>query len=523
MEDRSNRNCSEQKVRRRQFLIETGLAAGGFSLAGYSAMGQDSHPSSAGFRSASGTVSHGEGKAGDLATLQTEPQNPPFNFQGVAMPQRKSFYDYSQNDLNMLVDAYGKLKNLNPNDSRYWLNQANIHASHCGGNLMEVHGSWWFTVWHRCYLFFYERILASLSTSPSTFALPYWDWSNHPEVPNTQFNESSGNSSPFFDQTSSLYDENRSPKQGTTFATDPLGTNVATSTSSTYIAQIQGDDFDDFCGSPANDPNGRGAGDLEANPHNSVHSWTGIAQSPWINMGNLTTAARDLLFFLHHANVDRQFTLWLGQSPAPALPPQGSPWYTQFFNFWDEKGNPVSVTVQDALTFMAGNYLPPEQAFTLVDQPQDLQVGGRPKSVSTAQMPEAMKQRIAAVATAPMALAPSTSRHQPRLYLRIEGVEAPHDVPVIIYVFLNKPDATNNDLNGPNFVGTIHLLPSSAAHGKTHRPMNITLNVTSKANLLRQDTPGKGPTVTLVPVDPHLKEGEAVPMVKFRKIVVVTK
>jgi polyphenol oxidase len=520
MDTRPDPRPARCEVGRRRFLIQAGAAAGGLALAGRSVPAQDGHPAGAGSKSTPGPASHAGGGAAVAAAFQAENPNPPFNFQGVAMPQRKSFYDYSQADVAMLVGAYGNLKNLNANDPRSWLNQANIHAAHCGGNLLEVHQSWWFTVWHRCYLFFYERILASLSTSPTTFALPYWDWSNHPELPNTQFNESAGNPSPFFDTNSPLYDQNRFPRPGTTFSDDPLGTNVAFYTASDYLTQIQTDAFEDFCGSDPNDPNGRGAGDLEANPHNTVHTWTGIPQSPWNDMGNLTTAARDLLFFLHHANVDRQFTLWLGQNPAPALPAQGSPWYSQFFNFWDERGNAVSVTVQDALTYMAGNYQQPEQTFTLVGQPQEVPIGGTPKSVNAAEVPEAMKQRIARM---PAALAAAPARHRPRMHLRIEGLEAPHDVPVIIHVFINKPDATLKDLNGANFVGTIHLLPSSAAHGKTHRPMNVTLNVTAKAGLLRQAAAGKGPTFTLVPVDPNLGAGAGAPTVKFRKIVLVAR
>lgn len=400
MNSRPNPDPDQSEVGRRRFLIQTGLATSGLAMAGQSALGQHGHPAGVGLKSEPGAASHPGGGVTVSAAVQPGTQNPPFQFQGVTMPQCKSLYDYSQDDVAVLVDAYSKLKKLDASDPRSWLNQANIHAAHCGGNLLEVHQSWWFTVWHRCYLFCYERILASLSQSPATFALPYWDWSNHPEVPNTQFNAAAGNPSPFFDQNSSLYDENRFPRPGTTFNDDPLGTNVAFYTTSNYLGQIQTDDFEDFCGSDPNDPNGRGAGDLEANPHNTVHTWTGLPHSPWNDMGNLTTAARDLLFFLHHSNIDRQFTLWLGQSPAPELPPQGSPWYTQFFNFWDEKGNPVSVTVQDALTYMAGNYLPPEQTFTLVDQPQELQIGGQPKSVNAAEMPEAMKQRIASIPAA---------------------------------------------------------------------------------------------------------------------------
>ena len=204
-------------------------------------------------------------------------RRPPFSFSGVTMPRRKSFFEYTQDDVNQLAAAYGRMKALPHNDPRYWANQANIHAAHCGGGEFSVHGGWYFTVWHRCYLFFYERILASLSDSPSTFALPYWDWSNHPMIPNTQFNQSQGLPSPFFDQNSPLFDPNRTPGPNSTFNDDPLQTGVAQASSLSNLNGILADDFEDFCGSDPNDPNGRGMGDLENAPHGTVHTWTGIA------------------------------------------------------------------------------------------------------------------------------------------------------------------------------------------------------------------------------------------------------
>jgi hypothetical protein len=60
------------------------------------------------------------------------------------MPQRPSFNDFTADDLSRLRTAYGRMKGVNPNDPknvpandpRSWLTQANIHAAHCGGNLL---------------------------------------------------------------------------------------------------------------------------------------------------------------------------------------------------------------------------------------------------------------------------------------------------------------------------------------------------------------------------------------------------
>ncbi len=520
MSHRASQETSGHEVHRRTFLLQTGMAAGMLGLTAQAARGQHPAPAQPVAGGHDRLMAPRDDHRGGGGSAQLEPQAPPFSFQGVTMPQRKSFYDYTANDLNLLTTAYGQLKQLPQNDPRSWLSQANIHASHCGGNLLEVHHGWLFTVWHRSYLFFYERILAKLSGNPSAFALPYWDWSDHPSVPGTRALQAQSQSSPFFDTTSPLYDENRFPGPTSTFNDDPLQIGVAYFTSTNYLSGIQADDFTDFCGSDPSDPNGRGAGDLEQNPHNCVHTWTGLPQSPWADMGNLTTAARDLLFFLHHANVDRQFTLWLAQRPALPLP--ASPWYGQSFNFWDENGNACSVTVQDALTHMAGNYQPSQQTFTLVNQPQELQLGGQSKSLTGVELPDSLRTKAAAAAVVPAA-GPEAAKHRPKVQLRIEGLDAPHDVPIILHVFLNKPDATARDVQGPNFVGSIHLLPSSAAHGQRHRLQNVTLDITPKAGLLGQVGPGKGPTVTFVSVNPRLDPKLETPSVKFQKIVVVTK
>jgi polyphenol oxidase len=502
---------------RRAFLVKTSLAAGGMAAGGL-ARAEDEHrrpdPEKA------MAAGHAGGSAA-FAARQGEVQAPAFSFSGVTLPRRKSFFEYTQDDVNQLAAAYGRLKALPHNDPRYWLSQANIHAAHCGGGEFSVHGGWYFTVWHRCYLFFYERILASLSDSPSTFALPYWDWSNHPMIPNTQSNQSQGLPSPFFDRNSPLFDPNRTPGPNSTFNDDPLQSGVAQATVLSNLNNILADDFEDFAGSDPNDPNGRGMGDLENAPHGSVHMWTGIAGGDFHDMGNLTFAARDLLFFLHHANVERWFTLWVSQGFA--LPSPASPWYQQWFNFWDETGKAVSVTVQDAVSNMPGNYLQPQQSFTLVNQPQEIPIGGAPRSVTAPAMPEGFRQRVASAATRSLEAAPqAATRRAPKIQLRIDGIEAPHNVPVVLHVFLNKPDATAKDSNGPNWVGTIHLVPHSGA-GMQHQSINATLNITAKAGLLRLDAPGKGPTVTLVPVDTRSDRSVASPVIKFRSIRVTTK
>ena len=133
--------------------------------------------------------------------------------------------------LQQLVNAYGALKVLlSPPDSLInWCNQANIHYNHCsfpGPNAyyLQIHFGWLFFPWHRGYLYFYETILGWL-IGDTSFALPYWDWTTTPVVPDV-----------FFDVNSPLYDPNRSIVAGQSIVDDP---EVYYYTQASYITYLE--------------------------------------------------------------------------------------------------------------------------------------------------------------------------------------------------------------------------------------------------------------------------------------------
>jgi tyrosinase len=69
---------------------------------------------------------------------------------------------------------------LPADDPRNWLRNAFIHLMDC------PHGNWWFYVWHRGYLGYFEQTIRSLS-GDDTFAIPYWDWTQLPRIPEAMF------------------------------------------------------------------------------------------------------------------------------------------------------------------------------------------------------------------------------------------------------------------------------------------------------------------------------------------------
>ena len=75
------------------------------------------------------------------------------------------------------VDAMLKLPADHPQN---WFRNSFIHLMDC------PHGNWWFYVWHRGYIGYFEQTIRSLSGDPD-FAIPYWDWTQLPQIPNQMF------------------------------------------------------------------------------------------------------------------------------------------------------------------------------------------------------------------------------------------------------------------------------------------------------------------------------------------------
>lgn len=75
------------------------------------------------------------------------------------------------------IEAMLKLPADNPQN---WFRNAFTHLMDC------PHGNWWFYVWHRGYLGYFEQTIRNLSGDP-TFAMPYWDWTTLPQIPDVMF------------------------------------------------------------------------------------------------------------------------------------------------------------------------------------------------------------------------------------------------------------------------------------------------------------------------------------------------
>lgn len=196
------------------------------------------------------------------------------------------------------------------------------------------HQSWYFLPWHRGYLYAFEEIVRSAVVTqggPADWALPYWNYSTDTdpsarEMPE-EFAESKlpdGSDNPLF--VSRRYGDGPNP-----ITIDPR---------SVALSALEDDDV--FTGGNTDIPPGFGGpvttfhhgpesettnGGLESLPHNNVHGAIGGAKlgsnpNDWWNLGLMSmpiTAGLDPIFWLHHANIDRLWTIW-GKMPGHANP-----------------------------------------------------------------------------------------------------------------------------------------------------------------------------------------------------------
>ncbi|KAF9619473.1 hypothetical protein IFM89_007221 [Coptis chinensis] len=80
-----------------------------------------------------------------------------------------------------------------------------------------------------------------------------------------------------------------------------------------------------------------GPGTIELAPHNALHTWVGNTQNPKReNLGAFYSAAKDPVFYAHHANIDRLWDVWTGLrgNKAEINDPD---WLDSYFYFYDEK------------------------------------------------------------------------------------------------------------------------------------------------------------------------------------------
>ena len=354
-------------------------------------------------------------------------------------------------------------------DPTSWLYQANMHGTYDTPALPQwntcQHGTYFFLSWHRMYLYYFERILRKASGDPA-FALPFWDYTDPAQraIPPPLRTPSTGNPLFVAERAAGINQGAQVPASATTFTQAMSFTNFSSPTGSPLS----------FGGQLVSGPIHFGGvfGQLESQPHNIIHVLVG-GDEGWMSDPNL--AARDPVFWLHHANIDRLWNHWLTLGEGRTNPSDNL-WKTQVFTFFDENGQAVQMTGQQVVDSAAQLHyryaegsgdLPTTEALPealpaapFTDQKQTVVVD---KAVNAS-----LRGARASVAlTIPAAGTEAVGTEGSRLTLVIDGIRFGR--PGVYYeVYANLPAGSKPNPSSPSYVGNLAIFGQLADGTSAH-------------------------------------------------------
>jgi tyrosinase len=372
-------------------------------------------------------------------------------------PTRRNIANLAPNDpvLQTYRAAISAMKALPNNDQRNWTNQALIHFNKCS------HGNWFLLPWHRAYLLYFERICQKL-TGNAQFAIPYWNWTNNPAVPDV-----------FYAVGDVLNDTSKTLPQGAPISSGFVSHSVLEAILEETNFQIFGS------GKVTSQQAVDTYGPLEATPHNHVHTSIG---------GDMATfmSPLDPIFWTHHAMLDFCWVDW--NFDRQNQNPNDPTWYNlHFTDFVDENNNPVDVAVAITQLFPIFSYqYEPSQIGNSVSQLQVrtqaeadtlkafVQRGASAEIPLEAQFrfaqPTAVTvDRVAAaqlrVERAVLEQALTAARGN-RILLTLEQVEPPAVADFFVRVFINASGVVSaaTPITDPHYAGSFAFFLDPRAH-----------------------------------------------------------
>ncbi|MFD2645291.1 tyrosinase family protein [Pseudomonas japonica] len=404
------------------------------------------------------------------------------------------------------------------------------------------HQSWYFLPWHRPYLLSFEEIVRAAVVKlggPADWALPYWNYDEYQTRPETL-----GLPEEFYSET--LPDGTPNPlalpvvlrfgsqKDGI-IRLNPAKLDLTAAFNEDQFTRKENGGSPGF-GGPSTGFNhnaGHPSGLLESSPHNFVHTMVGgdnglPVKDPAFRAGLMSdpdTAGLDPVFWLHHANIDRLWQIWLNRDPShhnstkPKFvdgPPLGRPFILPTVNgesrFWkvhetlelkdqpytyESFYDPVPKAPQEKLAAAAFVAQPtvaavdePEVDVELIGANSDtLKLVGR-KGDTRVHLDKSglakVSRRLAAKSlVAENAAAP---KHE-RIFLNLENIRGQRNA-VLIDVYVNLPQGEQPDTHPELHAGSVSLFGVSSAsdvntsHGGSG--LSASLEITQVIEVLRQ-------------------------------------
>jgi tyrosinase len=393
---------------------------------------------------------------------------------------------------------------LHPEDPRNWFRNAFVHAMDC------PHGNWWFFTWHRPFTGYFERIVREASGNHD-FAFPYWDWTQEARIPAPMFSGALDPTSSHFDPyiktyqrfhdymnpamekywaglspaqlgelntrgmptLPSLWTQVQDYQQSAMYAPTPyaryltkanpwLDEKTRGTVSLDNIKRgLDPTTFETFNSMETKSHNTQPGPDtvfaiLEGQPHNKTHNNIGGVGhvSNYLDFGYMADnlSPVDPVFFLHHANMDRLWTVWSAKQKAHHLSDKPTDWDTfakePFLFYIDANGRPAPRKT-------AG------ESFDIGEFDYDYQPGSgsafiNPPVVVAAAAPSrpfmgAVSGGVGAVSVPANLLSSGTLVASITIPHPTNGA-APRDYDVLVNA---PPGTTHVDANSPYYIGTV--------------------------------------------------------------------
>lgn len=381
-------------------------------------------------------------------------------------------------------------------------------------HLSNKKGSWDFLLWHRAYLYYFE-LHARKTLGDPTFSVPYWDYKaslesrklpaifaelkvdgvGNPLLPLGGLDRDLGGFSDSLDL-------------------DDVDTNA-----------VMGNDY--FFSEPGIEGMGNEIGfgtSMDAKPHGSIHGGIG----GW--MGSVPTAAFDPVFWVHHANIDRLFNVWLGKRRfwSRTMPKsEVQAWLAKSeYTFYDASGQPESKSREFFLDQKNLGYVydsdpsvisipefPPQPVIAVATHagtnsmgvPKEIMgfseksAGGisAPVKVSAAsglvvQIPLAVPPEAPGVpkGNIPMAVTNQLSHKNNRTILELSGVKKAGELGGNYGVFVGPDAETAKDTSSPAYVGRFSSF-EAPDEGGSEAGATFRFNITSQIAKLGAKSLGK--------------------------------
>ncbi|KAL6853500.1 hypothetical protein ACP4OV_019529 [Aristida adscensionis] len=398
--------------------------------------------------------------------------------------------------------AFAAMRALPADDPRSFAAQASVHCAYCDGSYspegfpgteLQVHNSWLFLPFHRCYLYFFERILGSLVGDPG-LGIPFWNWDSPDGMRMPPI---------YADPSSQLFDPRRDPRHAPPRLIDldyngreprfsdkqQIDHNLAVMyrqmVSLSPTAAL-------FFGSPyrGGDEANPGPGPVENMPHGPVHIWCGDPGQPEReDMGNFYSAGNDPLFYAHHANIDRMWGVWKGLDARRHTDLADPDWLDASFLFYDEEPKLVRIRVRDVLDTDRLRYryqdvpLPwtaarPRPTSSLTQRVQSSAAFLTPKAHAAGGEANKTADRFPVTldaATSVTVRRPAAARGRSRAekaageeVLVVDGIEVDRDVAAKFDVFVNAEDHGAVGSGGRELAGSFVNVPHRHRHGHGH-------------------------------------------------------